>query len=44
MPDINVDLRHGIASIGVDQLDVEVEGNALLVFNNVGTDKFSGNI
>jgi hypothetical protein len=42
VPEIHIDLRFGLAGVGVDDLDVHVEGDATLVFGDVGADVFAG--
>lgn len=44
MPQVHVDLRNGIAGVGVDQLDVHVERNTPLGLRHVVTNKFTRDI
>ena len=44
MPDIHVDVRQGIASVGVDQLDVHVERDTRLRLDDVLADHFASDI
>lgn len=44
MPQVHVDLRNGIAGVGVDQLDVHVERNTLLGLRHVVTNQFTRDI
>lgn len=44
VPEIGIDVRQGIAGVGVDQLDIHVQRNTSLVLDNVLADKFTGNI
>lgn len=44
MPQVHVDLRDGLAGVGVNQLDVHVERNTLLGLRHVVADQFTGDI
>jgi hypothetical protein len=44
VPDVHVDVREGVAGIGVDQLDVHVKGDTFLVLENVLADQFTGDV
>ena len=44
VPEISVDVRQGIAGVGVDQLNIHVQRNTTLVFGNVLADEFTGDI
>lgn len=44
VPEIGVDIGDGLAGVGVDQLDVYVEGDTLLVLDDVLTDEFAGDV
>lgn len=44
MPYIGIDVRHRVASIRIDKLDVEIEGDTLLILNHILTDQLTGNV
>lgn len=44
MPEVNVNLGHWLAGVGVDHLDVHVERNTLLVLSDVAADHFTSNV
>lgn len=44
MPEIQVDIRHRLASVGVDHLDVQVKWHTGLTIDDVLADKFAGDI
>lgn len=44
VPNISVDLGHRLAGVGVDQLDIHVEGNTLLGLDNVLTNKLTRDV
>jgi hypothetical protein len=44
MPNVDESLRDRVTRGRIHQLDVQVERNTLLIFNNVLADKFSGNV
>lgn len=44
VPDIHVDFRSRLAGLGVDKLDIEEKGDALLVLCDIRTDHFTSNI
>lgn len=43
MPEVNVDVRDGLASINIDDLDIEVDRNTLLAFSHILTDELAIN-
>lgn len=44
MPDVHEDLRDRLTSVGVNELDVHEKRNTLLVFRDIRTDHFTGDI
>lgn len=44
MPEVKVDLGNGLAGVGVDELDVQVEGDTLLVLLDVVADQLAGDV
>lgn len=44
MPDIGIDVRHSVASVRVNKLDIKIEGNTLLILDHILTDQLTGNI
>lgn len=44
VPDIHVDLRNRLASLGVDKLDVEEKRNTLLILRDVRANQFTSDI
>lgn len=44
VPEISVDLGDRLAGVGVDQLDIHVEGDTLLGFDNVLTNKLTRDV
>lgn len=44
VPDVGVDVPQRLAGVGVDELDVQEQGHALLVLGHVAADEFSSDI
>lgn len=44
VPDIHVDLRNRLASLGVDKLDVKEKRNTLLILRDVRANHFTSDI
>lgn len=44
MPDVHVDFWLRLAGVGVDQLEVQVEGNAVLSLSDILANKFARDI
>jgi hypothetical protein len=44
VPEIDVDIRHRLARVGVDELDVQVQGDTLLVLNEVVADELAAHV
>lgn len=44
VPDVHVDVRQGVASVGVNHLDVHVQRDTGLGFDNVLADQLASNI
>lgn len=44
MPNISVYVRQGLASVGVNQLDIHKERHPSLVFHDVFADQFASNV
>jgi len=44
MPQIHINLRNRFAGIGVDELNVHIEGNTLLGLRDVLANKFTSDI
>ena len=41
LPYVEINVRDDIASVDVDDLDIKIDGDALLAFGNILADKFS---
>lgn len=44
LPEVQVDIRHGLAGPRVDHLHVQIERHALLVLGDVAADKLAGDV
>lgn len=44
LPEVQVDVRHGLAGPRVDHLHVQIERHALLVLGDVAADKLAGDV
>ena len=44
VPDFNVGLRHRLAGLGVDKLNIQEEGHARLLLGDIGADQFSADV
>jgi hypothetical protein len=44
VPEIHVDIGQRLAGVGVNELDIHVQSNTLLVFNDVLTDELTAHI
>lgn len=40
-PDVDVSIRNGLASVHIEELDVQVRGNASLILGHVKTNKLA---
>ena len=41
LPEVDVESGNGLAGVHVNDLEVDIKGNTLLIFNDVVTDQFS---
>lgn len=44
VPDFDVSLRHRLAGLGVDKLDIQEEGHASLLLGDIGADQFPADV